>query len=99
MSGRHPESRPVSAGGTSFSGSAAATLALSTAGPLLAACGGSDSSESTSAPVLARPDDPVTWPVFDDNPPIASGLEPEAGPLKIHNWNGYVWPRIKKDFA
>ena len=37
--------------------------------------------------------------MFDDNPVIESGLEPEAGPLKIYNWNGYLWPRIKKDFA
>jgi spermidine/putrescine transport system substrate-binding protein len=30
---------------------------------------------------------------------IASGLEPESGTLRIYNWNGYLWPRIKKDFA
>ncbi len=30
---------------------------------------------------------------------IASGLEPEAGTLRIYNWNGYLWPQIKKNFA
>ena len=30
---------------------------------------------------------------------IASGLEPESGTLRIYNWNGYMWPRTKKDFA
>ena len=33
------------------------------------------------------------------NPAIASGLEPENGPLRIYNWNGYLWPRIMKDFG
>lgn len=73
--------------------SAAATLALSTVGPLLAACGGSDSSESAPKLQLARKDNPVRWPIFDDNPPIDSGLEPESGTLRIYNWNGYLWPR------
>ncbi len=74
-------------------------LGLSIAGPLLAACGGGD--DSTFRPPelqLARPDNPVTWPLYDDNQAIASGLEPEAGPLKIYNWNGYLWPRLLKDF-
>jgi spermidine/putrescine transport system substrate-binding protein len=30
---------------------------------------------------------------------IASGLDPESGTLRIYNWNGYLWPKIKKDFA
>ena len=24
---------------------------------------------------------------------------PRAGTLRIYNWNGYLWPKIKKDFA
>jgi spermidine/putrescine transport system substrate-binding protein len=79
--------------------SAAGVFALSSMGTLLSACGGEDGGSEASDLVLARPDNPVTWPLFDDNAPIASGLEPEQGPLKIYNWNGYLWPRIKKDFA
>jgi spermidine/putrescine transport system substrate-binding protein len=78
--------------------SAAGMLALSSLGPLLAACGGGSNGDAGDL-VLARPDNPVTWKIYDDNPPIASGLEPEGGTLRIYNWNGYLWPRIKKDFA
>jgi spermidine/putrescine transport system substrate-binding protein len=80
--------------------SAAGVIGLSSLSTILAACGGSNNGGGGASDlVLARPDNPVTWPIFDDNAPIASGLEPEAGPLKIYNWNGYLWPRIKKDFA
>ncbi len=79
---------------------AAGAFALSSMGTLLAACGGSDNGEFRPPELqLARPDNPVTHPYFDDNPMIASGLEPESGTLRIYNWNGYMWPRTKKDFA
>jgi len=80
---------------------AVSAVALSSMGALLSACGGgSDGGGSSAADLrLARPDSPVTQPLFDDNPMIASGLEPESGTLRIYNWNGYLWPRIKKDFA
>ena len=48
---------------------------------------------------LARPDNPVTLPLFDDNPPIEPGLEPEAGPLKIYNWIEYIWKKKLKEFG
>ncbi len=48
---------------------------------------------------LARPDNPVTIAITDDNPPIADGLEPEAGPLKIFGYNDYIWNRVRKKFA
>jgi spermidine/putrescine transport system substrate-binding protein len=47
---------------------------------------------------LARPDSPVTLPIFDDNPPIESGLAPESGPLKVYNWIEYIWKRKLRDF-
>jgi spermidine/putrescine transport system substrate-binding protein len=72
---------------------------LTLAGPLLAACGGGNGAGEAVELQLARPDNPVRHPLYDDNPAIASGLEPEGGPLKIYNWNGYLWPRIKKDFG
>jgi spermidine/putrescine transport system substrate-binding protein len=79
--------------------SAAGVVGLSSLSTLLAACGGSNGSSGTAELQLARPDNPVTHALFDDNPMIASGLEPESGTLRIYNWNGYLWPRIKKDFA
>jgi spermidine/putrescine transport system substrate-binding protein len=48
---------------------------------------------------LARPDAPVTLPLFDDNPPIDSGLEPEGGPLKIYNWIDYLWKKKLNQFS
>jgi len=79
---------------------AVGAFALSSMGTLLAACGGSDNGEFRPPDLqLARPDNPVTHTLFEDNPMIASGLEPESGTLRIYNWNGYLWPRIKKDFA
>ena len=80
--------------------SAVGVVGLSSLSTILAACGGSDNGNfKPPEPQLARPDSPVTWPFSDDNPMIASGLEPESGTLRIYNWNGYLWPRIKKDFA
>jgi spermidine/putrescine transport system substrate-binding protein len=73
-------------------------LGLTIAPGLLTACGGSGSSGS-AALELARPDNPVTLPLFDDNPMIASGLEPEKGTLKIYNWIDYLWKKKLKDFA
>ena len=80
--------------------SAAGVIGLSSLSTILAACGGSDNGSFKPPELqLATPDNPVTHPLFDDNPMIASGLEPESGTLRIFNWNGYLWPRIKKDFG
>ena len=77
---------------------AAGAVLLSGMGTLLAACGGGNEASSTELQI-ATPDNPVRWPLSDDNPMIASGLEPESGTLRIYNWNGYLWPKVKKDFA
>lgn len=78
---------------------AVGAFALSSMGTLLAACGSGNGEFKPPELQLARPDNPVTHPFFDDNPMIASGLEPESGTLRIYNWNGYLWPRVKKDFG
>jgi spermidine/putrescine transport system substrate-binding protein len=79
--------------------SAAGIVGLSSLSTILAACGGDDGTFRPPDLQLARPDSPVTWPLYEDNMPIAAGLEPEKGPLKIYNWNGYLWPRLMKDFG
>lgn len=93
--------------------SAVAALGLSGGSAFLAACGsdtspladtaGADTQAQTTedAPFqLARHDNPVTLPLFDDNPAIASGLEPESGAtLKIYNYIDYVWKRKLNQFA
>src|SRR5918999_3082689 len=109
---RHPR-EPRAYGRREFlQRSAVAALGASSAGSLLAACGGGEESASpggtgagdggaqTGAPFeLARRDNPVTLPLFDDNPAIANGLEPEAGPLKIYNWIDYLDKKTVKKFA
>jgi spermidine/putrescine transport system substrate-binding protein len=83
--------------------SAAAGLALGSAGTLLAACGSSSPKASGqtggSTVPLPRPGSPVRWPVFTDNEPIASGLPPESGAtLQIYNWVAYINPTVVSGF-
>ena len=47
---------------------------------------------------LPRPDNSVTWAITDDNRPIADGVKPEAGPLKIYNYADYIDPATVKKF-
>ncbi len=75
--------------------SAALAVAAAGVGPLLAACGGDDDGGSSGggggADALAgTPENPVTLPIFDDNPAIADGLAPETGTLKIFNYPDYI---------
>jgi hypothetical protein len=69
--------------------SAVGVVGLSSLSTLLAACGGGNNGAFTPPALnLASPENPVTQPLFDDNPMIASGLDPESGPLRLYNWNG-----------
>lgn len=75
------------------------TSAPSSVGGTTSGSGPSPSPSPTPFP-LARPDNPVTWPLYDDNPPIESNLEPETNAtLKIYNWEDYLWPRLANDFG
>ncbi len=48
---------------------------------------------------IASPENPVRWPVYEDNPPIADGLEPErGGVLQIYNYADYLAPGLVKAF-
>ena len=93
--------------------SAGAAFALSGAGALLAACGkgtpapigtgggGSGASASASSALpLARPNNPVKWPIYPDNQPIADGLQPEQNAtLKVYNWSDYIYKKVLNDFG
>jgi spermidine/putrescine transport system substrate-binding protein len=91
-------------------GLAAASLAVP---GVLEACGSttppgsstpSGTAAAASAPVgpgglpLARPDRPVTLPIYADNKAIASGMTPEAGPLQFYNWDSYINTDVVKAF-
>src|SRR5882762_9161236 len=48
---------------------------------------------------IAAPNNPVKWPIADDNKPIADGLAPEKGAtLKIYNYADYLSPEAVKGF-
>lgn len=84
--------------------SLAAGVALPTSAAILAACGDDG---GTNAPPEGEDttvrfgtlESPVTLQTYEDNPPIDSNLEPEAGPLVIYNWEQYMWKRVLKDFG
>ena len=65
---------------------------------LLGGCGSNASTTAVDLP-LARPDDPVEQPLFDDMPAIDDGLEPESGTLKIFNYSDYLAPGVLKAFG
>jgi spermidine/putrescine transport system substrate-binding protein len=88
-----------------------AGIAIPSASAILAACSDSSSGgnpspagSGSSGPVgpggipLASPDKPVELPIYDDNPPIADNLPPEEGPLRIYNWNDYIYKKVIKKF-
>lgn len=93
-------SRPVLSRRSFLRQSAGAGLLAGGLGPLLAACGGSSNATSGTAAIpLPRPGNPVTWPIFKDNPAIKSGLAPEQGAtLKLYNWVAYINPQVLKNF-
>jgi spermidine/putrescine transport system substrate-binding protein len=83
-------------------------IALSSAAPLLAACSNNAAvSASTGAGgkllgpsglPLARPDQPVTFPLWRD--PIKAGMQPErGGTFSIFNYADYLYPKVAKDFG
>jgi spermidine/putrescine transport system substrate-binding protein len=83
--------------------SAGAAIALPGLAAILAACqersGGSSSGATGGASAsLANPDHPLALPTSDDNPPIADGLSLEPGPLRIFNWNDYIYKKVLKRF-
>ncbi len=81
---------------------AAAGLLAGGIGTLLEACSSPSAggpSSSGSAIPLARPNHPVTWPLYADNKPIKSGLQPEKNAtLQIYNWVAYLNQQCVKDF-
>ena len=51
------------------------------------------------APLLARRNNPVRWPVYGDNGAIAAGLPIERGAtLKVYEWREYLSPYVLRTF-
>jgi spermidine/putrescine transport system substrate-binding protein len=65
----------------------------------LVACSKNAPSSPPPSVTLAAPNNPVTWPISDDNKPIADGLAPEKdATLKIYNYSDYLGPQAVKAF-
>jgi spermidine/putrescine transport system substrate-binding protein len=100
--GLHPRERRTY-GRREFLRRAGATgIALPSLAAILAACGGSASESgggggATTVPIAA-PNDPVTLPLSEDVPAIGDDLPLEKGPLKIYNWNDYVYKKVLNKF-
>ena len=80
-------------------------VALPTAAAILAACGGDGAPDPNGdggedvTPRFGTLENPVELQTYDDNPPIDSNLEPEAGPLVIYNWDQYFWKAVLRAFG
>jgi spermidine/putrescine transport system substrate-binding protein len=107
---RHPRERHGPSEGMNrrdFLQGSLATVALGAAGlggagALLEACARSttQSSQGARSLPLARPNHPVKWPIFSDNKPIASSLQPEKNAtLQIYNWTAYIYKKVVNEFA
>ncbi|MGH2636450.1 MAG: ABC transporter substrate-binding protein [Actinomycetota bacterium] len=86
---------------------AAMGVAIPSLSVILAACGSDDpagdvgggDNGGSGGIQLARPDNPVTLPITDDNPAIADGLDPEAGPLRVFGYNDYIYKKVRRAFG
>ncbi len=76
---------------------AGAGLAL---GGMLAGCSSTNPAGASTGPPLPRQNSPVKWPVYSDNKPIASDLQPEQGAtLQLYNWVAYINEAVIKSFC
>jgi spermidine/putrescine transport system substrate-binding protein len=78
-----------------------ALAACGTTAPLPApggSTGGQVRGEGPGGLALARPNVPVSLPIYPDNPAIKSGLKPEKGPLQLYNWEEYINPTVINSF-
>jgi spermidine/putrescine transport system substrate-binding protein len=68
--------------------------------PGVAGAGGSTAGGSTVADLLAnpaRPNHPVTLPLWQDPIPTNTPIETNAT-LSVYNWTDYLWPKLFKEF-
>ena len=68
-------------------------VALPALPSFLAACARRDAEDGVEW-AIGTPQSPVQQPLFEDNQAIASGLEPEPGPLRLYNWADYINPEL-----
>jgi spermidine/putrescine transport system substrate-binding protein len=90
-----PRKRPQISRRAFLGGSAALALGAT---PLLSGCAPGLTGNGTVP--LPRPDNPIKWPVFADNKPIATGLPAEQNAtLQVYNWVAYINQACVNNFA
>jgi spermidine/putrescine transport system substrate-binding protein len=104
----HPKERLTHSRREFLRRAAAAGIALPTLSAILAACqdstggtgtnGGGGGATEGPGSLIGSPDSPVELPLYDDIPAIADGLSQEAGPLRVYNWNDYIYKKVMKQF-
>jgi spermidine/putrescine transport system substrate-binding protein len=94
----HPKQRPFWPPSMSRREALRLMAGAAMAGSVLAGCGSGADNSSAVKIVAGTRDRPVKQPLYEDNPMIESGLEPEKGPLRIYNWADYMYTRVLKDF-
>jgi spermidine/putrescine transport system substrate-binding protein len=102
----HPKERHSHTRREFLKRAAAAGIALPSMSAVLAACrdsstdstGGASATTGEGGIELASPQNPVTLPLYDDIPAIADDLTPEASPLRVYNWNDYIYKKVIKQF-
>lgn len=82
--------------------SAGAAVALPSAAAILAACSkpGRSTRTSIEEELLAnpaRPDHPVTLPLYQDPISVSTPIE-KGATLQVYNWEDYLWPRLFREF-
>ena len=107
----HPRERSDSSGGISRRGfleRSAGTAAFISLAAFLDACANSTqgvggppgAGGGPSSMPLARPGNPVKWPIYPRNKAIASGLQHEKGAtLQLYNWTDYIYKKVVNDFS
>lgn len=104
---RHPKERRTPAGVSRrefLRKAGAAGIALPSLSAILAACAdsttdtGGDGGTGPQTTQLVSPQNPQTLPLHEDVPAIADDLPLEAGPLRVYNWDDYVYKKVLNRF-
>jgi spermidine/putrescine transport system substrate-binding protein len=104
----HPKERPDYSRREFLRRAAATGIAMPSLAAILAACrdssepsttgGNGSATGQTPSGVIADLDNPMELPLHDDIPAIEDGLSPEAGPLRVYNWNDYIYKKVLNQF-
>ena len=81
-------------------GTPVASTPPATSGGAVASSGSPTAASSPSGGLqIASPDNPITWPIYDDNPVLGDNMQPEQNAtLRLYNYADYIDPGAIKSF-